>query len=337
MPKAGKQFELVVSDVVKEMDPDSTVRRGEWIEGPDGHRELDVFVEGTVDGVSRRIHIECKDYDPDSRPIGVAHIDALDSKHRDLKFDASLLCSNAGFTQPAIKKAKRLGIGLIGVLRKGDKRIRYRIFDEIYVRRVNFVPNSANINIGWVEILPDQGNLGLEEILFESLPVFNWIKNRMFIFVASNPIVKGTHLLSFRFKHPVEFSLPIGFAAAKSVSVEFKLTGGWVAQRVQIDATCGLYDWIRQTIRRAPGAGKLVFKDVKIGKGGNPINCPPDFHLYDPAALNAGEISMWILDMGGYDSPKEIPSLDQFVVDEDLESIRKDLPREVYYTKLPTP
>src|SRR5262245_13116291 len=113
--KRGTQFELVVSDVVREFDANCTVRQGEWIEGPDGQRELDVYVEGTVDGVRRRVQIECKDYDPSSRPIGIAVVDGLDSKHRDLGMDFSLLCSNAGFTSDAIRKASRLGIGLIGV------------------------------------------------------------------------------------------------------------------------------------------------------------------------------------------------------------------------------
>ena len=65
MTKLGKQFELVVSDVVKALDPNSTVRQGDWVLGPDGRRDLDVIVEGTADGIQRRIQIECKDYNPD--------------------------------------------------------------------------------------------------------------------------------------------------------------------------------------------------------------------------------------------------------------------------------
>ena len=135
-PKLGKEFQLVVADVVREMDPNATVREGEWVVGPDGRRDLDVVVEGTVAGVVRRVQIECKDYSNEGRPIGIALIDALDSKHRDLKMDVSMMCSNGGFTDDAIRKAKRLGIGLVGVLRTKDPRIRYRVLDEIYIRRI---------------------------------------------------------------------------------------------------------------------------------------------------------------------------------------------------------
>src|SRR5687767_8235866 len=113
--------------------------------------------KGTANGLPRRVQIECRDYNPEGRPIGISHIDALDSKHRDLKMDVSLLCSNAGFTADAIRKAKRLGIGLIGVLREDDDRIRYRVFDDIYIRRINVVPASANINFDFKNPVPPQG------------------------------------------------------------------------------------------------------------------------------------------------------------------------------------
>ncbi len=333
MSKLGKQFELVVSDVVKEMDPGSTVRQGEWVEGPDGARELDVIVEGTVDGVMRRIQIECRDYNPKRRSIGIGHIDALDSKHRDLNIDVSLLCSNAGFTKDAIRKAKRLGIGLIGVLRENDQRIRYRVIDEMYIRRVDFVPRSANISFDFIGCLPPQGSICCEEIMYEGLPVYNWLVSRVAIFIYSNPIVKGVHSLNFRFKHPIEFTLPFNHVLAKAVRIQFKISGGWFAQRVEIDATSGLYDWIRRTIRLGLGPGKISYKGVKFGEGGNPIDRPPDFELANPRALAEGEVYVWISDIGGIDVPKNIPVLDNFVLDDDLEPVHHDLPSETYYSE----
>ena len=63
-------------------------------------------------------------------------MDALESKRRDLAADVSFICSNAGFTTDAIRKAKRVGIGLIAVLRERDHRIRFQVREEIYIRRV---------------------------------------------------------------------------------------------------------------------------------------------------------------------------------------------------------
>jgi hypothetical protein len=52
-----------------------------------GERELDLIVEAIVDGAIRRVQIECRDDNPQGRPIGIGDIDALDSKHRDLKME----------------------------------------------------------------------------------------------------------------------------------------------------------------------------------------------------------------------------------------------------------
>ena len=130
MAKLGRAYEQVVADVAKQFDPSAEVKVGEWVKGPDGLREVDVLIAGTVDGVTRQILIECKDYDSHKRRIGIAVIDAADSKRRDLAADVTLICSNEGFSKDAMRKAGRVGIGLIGVMKEADPRIRYKVFDE---------------------------------------------------------------------------------------------------------------------------------------------------------------------------------------------------------------
>ena len=135
--KRGKPFERVVKEVLSTLDPRSVVRQGQWVTGPDGRRELDVLIEGSVEGVRRRVLVECKDFNPNTTgPVGIRFVDALESKRRDLAADVSFICSNAGFTTDAIRKAKRVGIGLIAVLRERDHRIRFQVREEIYIRRV---------------------------------------------------------------------------------------------------------------------------------------------------------------------------------------------------------
>jgi hypothetical protein len=289
MAKAGKQFELVVSDILKEMPPGATVRQGDWIEGPDGRRELDVFIEGRVDDAVRRVQIECKDYDPRKRPVGIAQIDALDSKHRDLGVDVSLLCTNAGFSDDAVRKARRLGIGLIGILRESDPRVRYKVVDEIYIRRINFDANRSKIYIMWCSNAGS--NPIVQELLYLDLPVYNWVLHRVLAFLAQNPIVGGSHTLRFRLKKPLEFTFPAGQAWAKEIIVEVVIEGAWVSQRIEIDGSSGLYDWLRQTIRHGPGAGRVVFKDLKFGEGGKPFVVPPILKGSTLRASNFG--SLW--------------------------------------------
>ena len=244
--KLGKNFELVVQDIVKEMDPDAVVTCGEWIQGPDGSREIDVLIEGTAAGQRRRIQIECKDYNPKSRPIGIGTIDALESKHRDLGVDVSLLCSNAGFSAEAVSKAKRVGIGLVGALREEDPRIRYKVFDEIYIRRVDILKDSGAFSFHFTDqSLQAQRP---EEYLYDGKPVTEWLLHRIGIFLGSNQVVSGYHCLIFRFLTPISVSTANGAAKCTGVEVGFEIRGQWIAQVIQIDARSGLYDWMHQTI-----------------------------------------------------------------------------------------
>jgi hypothetical protein len=314
----GKPFELVVSDVVSELDRNSTVRVGEWVNGPDGARELDVTVEGTAGGKQRRVQIECRDYNPERRPIGIAAIDALESKHRDVGVDLSILCSNAGFSTDAIRKAKRVGVGLVGVLREDDPRIRYKVVDEIYLRKIDYLPGRATVSYDFVGALPPQGSMRADEVLYNGKPVEHWLTHRAVEFVTLNPIVKGVHSLSFRFKFPVMFDMPTGRWPAKSIRTQFEISGGWFAQRVEIDATSGLYDWIRRTIRMAAKPGRIAYKNVNFQSMGDPISAPPDLDLKNPTVPQDEGVSIWILNVGGVNMSKTAPALGRYVVNDDL-------------------
>lgn len=108
-----------MAEVARAFDPNANVTQGQWVIGPDGRRELDVLIEGTADGRQTKGLIECKDFNPGTTgPVGIAYVDALESKRRDIGADVSLICSNAGFTVDALRKAKRVGIGLISLMKR---------------------------------------------------------------------------------------------------------------------------------------------------------------------------------------------------------------------------
>ena len=136
-PKRGRPFEEVVAEVVPAIDPRATVRQGKWTDGPDGRRDRDVSIDGTVNGAPYKALVECKDYDRETTgPVGIGVVDALDSKRRDLGVQIAIICSNAGFTEPATRKAKRVGIVLIGLFRQTDGRIRHQLIEQVYFRRL---------------------------------------------------------------------------------------------------------------------------------------------------------------------------------------------------------
>ncbi|MCG8493840.1 MAG: restriction endonuclease [Sneathiellales bacterium] len=334
MPKAGKLYELVVADIVKEMDPGAIVIRGEWIEGPDGRRDIDVLVDGFVDGVRRRVNIECKDFNPKRKngKIKIPIIDALDSKHRDLGYDLSLLCTNAGFTTPAISKARRLGIGLIGALRSDDPRVKYKIIDEIYFRRVDFLPNSADFQFIVPDGPPKDGTILFTDFTFQGIPLVEWLRYRAQQYVAFNYIVSGKHRIRFRLKQPLAIKVKDYDCHMTELSVQFGITGGWFAQQVEIDANSGLYDWLRKTIQLTPGPGQISYKNVDFDGGGMAIDMPPDLKPGEHERKVGGVgIDALFSSIQSFKDTTDIPALNDQIEPEDLEATRSDIPVEAYY------
>lgn len=79
--RPGTAYQELVASVVKAFDRTAEVRAGEWVEGPDGRRDMDVSVRGTVGGKPILTVIECKDFDPvRNGRVGISFIDALDFK-----------------------------------------------------------------------------------------------------------------------------------------------------------------------------------------------------------------------------------------------------------------
>ena len=93
MANRGKPYENLVALVAKALHPGAAVEVGEWVEGPDGTREIDVSVRGQIDDKQTFILIECKDWKKD---VGIAAIDALDSKRHDVAADKTMISATAG-------------------------------------------------------------------------------------------------------------------------------------------------------------------------------------------------------------------------------------------------
>ena len=48
--------------------------------------------------------------------------------------------------------------------------------------------------------------------------------------------------------------------------------------------------------------------------------------------LDKGEFFIGILDVGGLNTPKRIPNLDNFIMGKDLIAVRDGLPHDAYYS-----
>ena len=70
-----------------------------------------------------------------------------------------------------------------------------------------------------------------------------------------------THALT----EPLEFTLPSGSVRVTQFGFRFQLTGGWYVQQVTLDATHGIYDWLRHRVHLAPGPGQFMVQFMVQG------------------------------------------------------------------------
>jgi hypothetical protein len=331
--KRGSDFEDCVAAVAQALSPKAIVKPGTWVQGPDGIRDQDVLIEGYIQGRAFRGIVECKDYDKSKTgPVGIAVVDALDSKRRDLACDLAIVCSNAGFTERAIRKAGRVGISLVGVFREGDKRVRFEVAEYFYFRR---------IRIERIGFRLDRLRNGLTESCTDSLaatfreaPVANWVCNHIVTVITNNPISAGHYQGNFRFKEPVLFALGDGGEAfeATSLFTEVTLSGGWFEQLGSIDGTAGMYDFIRRRAIVGVGAHMLHFKGLDPTKG-TPVDSPPNQEL-DLTPGAPGDLWMQLLYLLDCNCREPVPPLDDLIVADDLDVQVENLPHALRSARL---
>ena len=110
--KQGIKFEHLASEVFTILSKDNKhekVEHNVMLGGPDGPRQIDVLISGSVGPFEVRTIVECKDY---NKNVNVTALDALYSKLIDVNAQKAVLVARKGFSNGARKKAKRLGISL---------------------------------------------------------------------------------------------------------------------------------------------------------------------------------------------------------------------------------
>lgn len=322
MVKKGSSYEKFVASVIEAMDDTVDVESGLWVEGPDGRRDMDVKVRGHVNGEEYSILVECKDYNPNTTgPVGIAYVDALDSKRQDLSMDAAMICSNSGYTAGALRKARRKGIGLISIIKAGDKRVKNEITEVFYKRKIK--PGDLNISFRFKQEGPSE--LVLENVTFEGLKVVNWIYNQMFLIAFANPCESETFYSTYNFKVPTEIDFGGTPFEVIGIDFDFHVETQWFEDIHVIDASLGIYDYIRNKIKIG-GSGPVQYsvRDVNPDELGAPIDFVPDEQDLGTGLL-PGEVQVQIaLYQSNIPDENEIPKLDELIVPEDLELKTKD-------------
>ena len=328
MIKRGKAYEKLVSEVFRSFDETLSVVQGKWVQGPDGRRDMDVLVTGRVNNKIRKVLIECKDFNPRTTgAVGINLIDSLESKRRDLNVDEAFICSNAGFTEGALNKSRRVGIGVISILRKGDNRIKYLVSEVLYTRHILVTNSSFSFNLA-ENTPPNLNNINSFSISYKGLPVANWVIERIMVLIGLNPIVQGNWSATHTFINTVLFDAPNGSFFSIGLNLDFSISGSWYAQNIEIDSTGAVYDWIRRRVRVVPGPGSVELKGLNIYHG-NSVDRPPDSYIMTIPESPRGEMSLNLLMIEGPQVSGQTPNLSILITPEDLELIIKDIPYEL--------
>jgi hypothetical protein len=101
--RPGAAFERLGAAVQAKLDPGSVVRWNEKV----GGRQIDATVRGRLGSAAILVIVECRDY---AEPLGIDHVDQLDSVRREVEANKAILVTRTGFTGPALEKAAAVGI-----------------------------------------------------------------------------------------------------------------------------------------------------------------------------------------------------------------------------------
>jgi hypothetical protein len=239
MAKLGRPYENLVALVAKALHPGARIDVGEWVEGPDGAREIDVSVRGEIDNRQTFILIECKDWKSD---VGIAEIDALDSKRQDLNADKTMIVSNHGFTDPALIKARRKGIMCMSALAAGNDIIRFVRHREFLAKRLSVERYSWKLY--GIDLPLD---LKPEELEYDGQKFVAWLRDRSVRLLRENEFATTIHHLSV-FKEPASFMRTDTPILIRAVELNLECRRSWRVQTIKEDVSNGLYDHLQDTV-----------------------------------------------------------------------------------------
>jgi hypothetical protein len=321
--KRGDEYQRTVAEVAQNLVPSALVEVGSWINGPDGRRDLDVLIRSSAESTPMVV-IECKDW---NRPIGIALIDALDSKRRDIGSPVAMICSNSGFTADALRKAARVGIPALAALIKGDRRIRVVVREQIYSRIVTYDHHSPQFHH---PRLSDEARVALSGLCYTrdwtygGRSIESWIAAKLLV-VAGLATKSRSCRATFKFRHAVEFvfrGIPVEVVG---IDIRAAFTVQWMTQVAEIGASQGMYDYLKKVVVFGPGPYQFHIT-VDSETWGTPVaveEVPPrllvPMNQRTSPAIPFNEMTLGMIKNMPQSDPKEAPNLDELILSEEIE------------------
>jgi len=314
MAKPGDAYEEAVAEVVRTLDPRARIEVGAWTEGPDGRRDLDVALWPSAPGAPRLVLIECKDW---QRPVGIAAVDALESKRRDLDATVAIICSNSGFTADALRKAARVGIPALSALIEGDGRVRVQVEEEIYTQKITVTRCDSTWHFPDAKSIVPAGTSS-REIIYDGRLVAAWVRDKCLALLGM-PTRSSEVILNCKFRTPLQFRFRGAVVPVIGCDLKVSYTVQWCSQVVYVDASAGMYDYLRRRVILGEGIRQYHIKQVDFDRW-VPVDFVPE-HLLEGDFLEPGEARVSMALVMGLDTVDGAPAphLDSFIESEEVQ------------------
>jgi hypothetical protein len=242
MVKLGRPYETLVGLIEQALHPDATVEVGQWVEGPDGEREIDVSIKGAVDGKDTFVFLECKDW---KKQVGIETIDAVDSKRQDLGADRTIVVSNSGFTAGALNKARRKDIVCMSAMAEGNETVRFVLYREFLAKRLSVTGGTSHVAYLPNSDLPTP--LEPKDLEYEGLKLTAWMRDHSVDLLRE-------HQFATTIKDQVVFRQPVDFlhlgklVSVTGITMTLQCKRTWVVQTIKEDVSKGMYDHLKEVL-----------------------------------------------------------------------------------------
>jgi Restriction endonuclease len=242
MAKLGMPYQELVAKVERALNPGAEITVNPWVESPDGRRDCDVSIRGSIDGQPIFVFIECKDW---RRRVGVASIDALDSKRNDVGATDTIIYSNSGFSDVALKKAHRKGIITCSAIAEGDERIHVAMTTYVTTKRTHVAQLKLKLFLGAEYEITEQ--FEPSAISIQGGPLLNWARTEIIrvcrLVNQEQPLIDYREIQArYLWDSPMDASIAGASVAIRGVEIFALISSTWLGRQVQSTATLGRFD-----------------------------------------------------------------------------------------------
>ena len=126
---------------------------------------------------------------------------------------------------------------------------------------------------------PDAGSLKdikHHNLTYQGRSVHRWLQRQGLMVIGLNPkTLSGLVTASFKFKTPTELQFLSQKVILDSIVICFLLETRWFSQRVRLNASLAMFDYLRQRVRFPSGQNQYLLENVNFDTG-NPLPSAPE-------------------------------------------------------------